>query len=488
MAVIENRVTEEGDVLVIRPEVPVVGILALSQFVDTTTGESETDYFLKEFRYSVDGGLTFSEWEELSLINIQNAVITQQDAFVIEYRYTRVGNAPEVELEFNDILVSGEVSELPYPVYNKTAFKNFFNVNDINVFSWAINVLEKLYVKGLILPDFIERANNFSNLEDEDFIVYWNSITHIFAIIVNFSRKFEEFEFNSYLLNEFIDSKDLITSNELDITDLIYLFNNYVEEYKKRGTYAIIERKEDGAALDGELIRLTKSKVYQEFIFALLKNYETGWCLGKSSPTCNRTTFIDSLNKFNDLVDEEDVDDVDKVPVSSSQAYELSFKITSTNSNITLDFGVISWNKDDAPVTLKNSLTSGNTNYFFQNKALKFTNQEYYVRAIVYGFEAGDNESHVTSIGGNNLRFNETCAKVVPFLSVNNKISEDDVVIEGVILRPAYLPFSRGQLGVKNIVYLNCNNDSGEQNSHVENFISEKLIPYSCVLKTNFIS
>src|SRR5690554_6466361 len=134
MAIIENKVTAEGDVLIIKPEVPVVGLVSLLNFVDTTVNESATDYFLKEFRYSVDAGITFSSWIELTLPNIQSVSISKENQFVIEYRYTRVGNAPEVDLEFEDILVSGEIEELPYPIYKSTYFDDFFNVNDINVY------------------------------------------------------------------------------------------------------------------------------------------------------------------------------------------------------------------------------------------------------------------------------------------------------------------------------------------------------------------
>ena len=213
MAVIENGSTEAGDVLIIRPEVPIVGLISLYQFVDTTVNETETDYFRKEFRYSVDGGTTFNSWTELTLVNIQAVEITKYNQFVIEYRYTRVGETPDTTISFEDILVSGDISAIEYPVYTKTPFSDFFSMNDINVFGWALNVLEKLYRKGMILPDYIQRADNNSNLEDEDFIVYWNSITHFFAIIVYFARQFENFETNEILLEEFLKNKDLAFSD-----------------------------------------------------------------------------------------------------------------------------------------------------------------------------------------------------------------------------------------------------------------------------------
>ena len=487
MAIIENRVTEEGDVLVIKPEVPIVGILALYQFVDTTQGESETDYFRKEFRYSVNGGLTFSSWEELTLINIQNAVITRYDAFVIEYRYTRVGNTPEVELEFNDILVSGELSSIPYPIYERTIFSKFFRVNDVEIFGWAINVLEKLYTRGLILPDYIERANNQSNLEDEDFIVYWNSITHIYAIIVYFARQFHKFETNQILLEEFLNSKDLIQPIDANIEDILYLFGNYVDEYKKRGTYRIIERKSNGAPIDGELIRLTGSQDYEEFIFGLFQNFEIGWCIGKSSPTWNATENITNLIKYKGLVDEANAIVEESCSISAYQIYEVSFRIKSSSPSLTLDFGVKCWDKNNNEISTRHSLTNLDEIYFLKGESLSVQGEEFYVRGVIYNYLPDMSNIHVTNIGkGNNLRLVPYTYKITPFLTIYNGDPSDE--ISDIIIRPAKLPFSRGQLGVKNILYLNCYNNNGDKtNKEISNFIKNKLIPYDNVLIANLL-
>lgn len=488
MAIIENRVTAEGDVLIIKPEVPIVGLMALYQFVDTTVGESATDYFLKEFRYSVDGGLTFGDWYELSLINISGVEIAQQSTFVIEYRYTRVGYAPEVELEFEDILVSGEIEELPYPVFDKTVFKKFFNVNDINVFGWAINVLEKLYVKGLILPDYIQRADNNSNLEDEDFIVYWNSITHFFAIIVYFARQFHNFESNELLLVEFLKSRDITISDNYDISELLYVYQNYVEEYRKRGTSQIIERSE---TIDGELIRLTGSQIFEEFIFAVFQSHDTGWCVSKSSPTWKGTENILSLNK----VEEELVPDyligeipaeAHKITVSPKQAYEVSFRLFTTSPTLTFSFGVNCFDKDDNALTIKNNYNDAFTNNFASVESVGVTSEWVWIRGVIYPYDSIFDEVYGLNIGvGNNLKFLENVAKIQMFLEFSNVASGDE--IKDIVIRPAKLNFSRGQLGIKNIIYLNCVNNSSKDDEQIIEFVKNKLIPYDNVLKANLL-
>lgn len=521
MAIIDNRVTAEGDVLIIKTEAPVLGLIALTQFVDTTANESETDYFLKEFRVSENGGLTFGDWIELTLSNIQSVVVSKFDAFVIEYRYTRVGNAPLVELEFQDILVSGVIEDLPYPAYQKSIFSKFFTVNDINIFGWALNVLEKIYVKGLILPNFYERGLNQSNLEDEDFIVYWNSITHFFALIVYFARQFHNFDSNEILLLEFLKSKDISLPIDENITDLLLIYENYVNEFKKRGTLQIIDQKETGAVVDGELIRLIDHKITEEFLFALFQNFESGWCIGKSSPTWNGTENIVNLIKgyeFTDLVadlskyplvGETSIeinsnklllnapvgecgikysgDDSFKIIVDPDVDYEISFRIKQTSKLSNLSFGCLFWDIVGNSLSGKNIETNLDTVWFFENQSLHLTNQDYWIRGILF-HKNKSNSISKTNIGfGRNIIMPPTVNYIVPTITVDGD-GDQDTYIDRIKIRPVKLNFTRGQLGVRNLIYLfTKNNNHGFSDMQINQKISQKLIPYNSFLKSNFI-
>lgn len=529
MAVLENIVTAEGDVLRIRTEAPIVGLLSLSQFVDTTVSESQTDYFLKEFRYSVNGGLTFEEWRDLSLLNIQGVNITKFDSFILEYRYTRVGNTQGVDLEFKDILVSGSIEDLPYPNYNKSAFIHFFSINDINVYGWALNVLEKLYTRGLILPDYIERSANQSNLEDEDFIVYWNSITHLFALVVYFARQFENFSTNSVLVEQFLKSKDLTISPSSSFEDVLYLFNNYIEEYKKRGTNQPLGRKSEGENIDGEFIRLLGVKEFEEFIFALFQNFESGWCVGKSSPTWTGTENILNLIKgyeFSDQVESLNnypflnlqyasvVDgkielsavpggvfsgiggDTKMIKIVANQDYEISFRVSQSIKSNNITLGCRMYDEDNnevQPTDINSDLLS---HYFFKQVALNLPNEEYWVRGVLFHHGILGNDevesanlikaSKVPTIGyGSNLVINPNAVRIAPIIGVEG--GTGTVKISSVRIRPLRLNFSRGQLGMHNIIYMLARNNNGDlSNEKIEQFISGRLIPYNSFLKTKF--
>ena len=534
MAIIENRVSEEGDVLVIKTDIPIVGLIGLSQFVDTTVGEDLENYFLKEFRYSLNGGLTFSDWVTLNLTNIELVDISKFDSFVIEYRYMRIGNTPEVDLEFNDILVSGPKEDLPYPVYDKLYFSNFFNVNDIGVFGWALNVLEKIYSKGSILPDFYQRGDNKSNLEDEDFITYWNSLTHLFAIIVYYARQFESISSNNVLLEEFLKSKDLILPKDLNAVDTLYLYQNYINEYKKRGTLSILDQKENGSSIDGELIRLLDHKITEELIFALFQNFESGWCLGKSSPTWKGTEFIKNIRKgyefqnqvldlakypliessFISIVDEKiqisntltdglesgikfEVGNEDfRLIVDSREDYEISFFIKQSSLRPGIAFGCTFWDVNDNVVNAKKSTEDTISDIFIENYALNKVGEFYWIRGILWNSEKlfeGNQPFDINdklNIGvGSNLKMNSQTNKIIPTITYTADSTPSTIDIYGVVIRPLKLNFSRGQLGLRNLIYLlTVNNNDQYSESQLKTLIQNKLLPYNCFLKQNYIN
>lgn len=518
MAIIENRVTEEGDVLIIRTNTPILGLISLSQFVDLTANESETDYFSKEFRYSQDGGLTWSEWIELTNTNLGLVDVSKYDSFVIEYRYTRVGNVPEVELEFENILVSGEIETLPYPIFNKTVFKQFFEVNDINVFGWALNVLEKIYEKGNILPDFYERGINRVNLDDEDFIAYWNSITHLFAIIVYYSRQFHNFQTNEILLNAFLDSRDLILPLDRDIEDILYIYENHIQEYRNRGTINILNRKSSEADVDGELVRLLNVGEFEELQFALFNNYDTGWCVGKSSPGWKYSENIIGLNKSyertNKVLDlskyplvgsgsitlsndkmklsaasgecgiKYGSDESFKILVSQDLDYEISFRVNSAGAP--LNFGVKSWGSTGTELVPSNVETDVDSNYFLSSYSVVKEGVDYFIRAILFNRNSNNIISKVNNGGGDNLIMKPNTCFIAPIITVTGDGS--DTYIDMIKIRPLKLNFSRGQLGMRQIVYVQAQNNSNLDEIELKKTVIEKLIPYKCFLKTNFIT
>ena len=73
-----------------------------------------------------------------------------------------------------------------HPYYQEKELKKFLSHEDIKIQAWAQNVLDKICSPG-ILPVFFNKQN-------EDFVSFWGSVTHLFAIVVLYGRQYEEID------------------------------------------------------------------------------------------------------------------------------------------------------------------------------------------------------------------------------------------------------------------------------------------------------
>lgn len=337
MAVIENKATEIGDVLIIKTEVPIIGIVTLLSFVDDTSGEVADKYFQKTFRYSIDG-INFSEYILLTTANIQGIEISPVDSLIIEYVYQRSGLDDSGSLAFNSVTLDGEFIEIPCgEAYDKSMYSDYFGCNNLCSLNWSINVLEKLYGKG-ILSNYVERGVSSSNKADRDFIDFWRSVTHYFALFVCLARTFSEFYSNESLLKNYLEQRNLFFCEEIDHQALYYLMQNYYDEIRQRGTVQIIkernsfefiddcdesvsvstsasvsEEEEKLKSIDGELLRLICYSIVDEFMFCLAKDEKLGWNIGNSSPLYGGMSNQNCVNKAYE--DSQDFKDLSLYPL-----------------------------------------------------------------------------------------------------------------------------------------------------------------------------
>jgi len=546
MAIVENRSTESGDVLIIKTDVPVVGIVSLTSFADTVAGETGSVYFEKTFRYSTNGGLTYSDWIELTTVNVQNIVIERIDYFICEYRYRRVGVGGD--LEFNSVRIGGSFSPLEYPVFSSMIFSNYFNPNDIDVLGWALNVLEKLYKAGIV-PQYVTRNQGG---DDSDFVSWWFAITHFFAILVYYARQFEHISSSVPLMREFVKGRGLYMRNNPDIEELYYVYNNYISEIQKRGTKDIY--KQNPTATDGELLRLLDYIITNEFLFALTTRGELGWCIGQSSPLYTGADNIMNLIKGYEFT--EDVEDLSKYPLINDNYialvggkivisnvpdgeiagigytvvdlaggdgyfyygggigveliypdelsenaividpildYEISFKIQKSGVDIEdISFGVALFDRNGVSI-IPTRITDGIADdRFFTLKTLNQANTEYWVRGILHAYDTALVPQDILTIGfGQGLRSPLTVVYLVPIIIVENNtgmVLPEVVQIRDIKVRPAKLWFSRGLLSARNFIIGYLKNNSTEYNDQqVEKIIDEELIPYNTFSLLKFL-
>lgn len=539
MAIVNNISTEFGDVIRIQSDVPVIGLISLNSFVDDTVGEGVDKSFQKKFRYSINGGLTFSEWFELTTINLQNVSVTKYDSFIIDYTYTHVG--VDGDLAFNSLTLTGDFGDLDFPVFRDSFFYKYQWVFSICTLSWAINVLEKLYAKGL-LASYIKRGESDLGNIDADFIAFWYTLTHFFAIIVCFARKFEDIPGNEIFLRKFIQGKGLYISNSTSYEELLYLYENYINEFKKRGTLDIIKSKLDGNTIDGELLRLISKEALDEFMFALCKPEEIGWNVGNSSPMYRNTNRITNLIKAYEFTNE--IVDIDLYPaknylnmqvaagwlriypdsgdtgigytpltndsnygfgygsgavgdnniyfedsndyrilIDPSLDYEISFRIKQAQIENVLYFGVTCLDRYDNSLILKSAKTNIFTNYFFEAQSMKIVNQEYWIRGILFNSSKVFSSSDELNISiGNNLILHSDAKYIIPEIFVRN--NSGLVSITDIKVMPLNLDFSKGYLGARNMIVNYFKNNSPEfSDSKIVEIIRRYLLQYNTIYK-----
>jgi len=320
MAIVENRSSELGDVMIIRAEVPAVGIVTLASFIDSTINETGTALFTKEFRYALDG-VNFTPFMALTNPNLADITFTPTDIFLVEYRYTRAGTDPlPPDLEFNSVELTGTFTATTCgESYSNSIFAQFFSCTDACVLGWMINVLEKMYKEGTI-PKYIERGNQHNDgRQDQDYLEFWKNIAQYFAYIVCYARQWEltSSTANYDILIEYLRNQTFLFCGKENIDDLIYIMNNSYDEIRHRGTFEIIKTKADGRDVDGEWHRLyCHLSKCTDWYFSAVFNYKIGWVGDSASPLYKGNYRDNNLNKAYE--DTEEVVDLGNYPLINS--------------------------------------------------------------------------------------------------------------------------------------------------------------------------
>lgn len=482
-------------------------LVALFCYIFSNTGvEIPADKGVKISRYrsSYDGGNTWGEWVDSEP---NPAAFTKEvnDNFIFEF-----------EKVDTSLLNS-------HPVFEKLFFSQFFDFYDDGVLNWAFNVLEKLYAPGII-PTYIER-----NL---DFCSYWLAICHNFAFIEQYGAKFGQIDTNEILFNKFLNERGLITTTVDTPEQRQYLFNNYIEEYRKRGKLAIAEK---GEIINGEFLRLIRYGFDDEFIFAVLGSKDTGWCVAHSSPMWSYLQTIEAVDKSKGDIARypttgsvtiangvlypnataegsgigANTDNSLLFPLNAGKSYEISFllRVSSDTANKiqNLKFGVDVFDVDYSPITctMMND-TRDATNYFHTGELMpKLVNQnvkdgysDFLVRAVVKNFAFNENFA-LRWPDGYALRWPFNAKWFTPKIVQVSGGDITPVQILNVTVKPQTLSytdktipygFSQGFMGTKNIIASFIVNNSYYSQSEIKEFTKRYLIDYKNIILIEYLS
>lgn len=292
--------------------IPLAGLVCVMRMARANSGSL--------FRYSLDGGLTYTGWFTVNDESLK-ACLDMKDTFevVLDYVTEVKGVIPSGRITFSkDVLdmsssgasvqngissiddweitigseststepVVDEMDPVDSVVYDRTGFKNFFDVNDLEVVGWAWNVLEKMYIHGVV-PIYISRTNA------DDFNSFFLAITHLFAIIVVYGRKYRRIEDSEVLMKTFLEQWGIVYETIFTQEERTNIFNDWIGEFSRRGTSQIA----DESMPNKELRRLLGYSKPSEFLFAVLEPCNVGWCVGYSSPMWYGTESVNAVSK-----------------------------------------------------------------------------------------------------------------------------------------------------------------------------------------------
>lgn len=525
-----NVLSNIGDILIVNVTPKISGRVQITEFSDSWTGLTNTRTVNKEFR-ATSNGVFWSDWMSLTNENLSANEYVSDGQFTIQLRFTRTGSDGSGEITFNNIDFYGNRVAVSFeaPTLMSSIFSNIIGTDELR--QLEENLFKKLYYRG-ILPKYITRAENVDEKEDSDFIDLFYSVARFFAILIRFSSRFEKF-FDDYdLMLENVRQYGIyFDESNVTLEQLQYLSQHYLDEIRKRGTAMIFKRQGElvngqPMPIDGELIRLLRSKVNDELLYENIPLYRVGWCLGKSSPMYRGTCSSEFLNKTKENSEDfvsldnfflentgngryaiqefdgknvltlsknsgngtaglgraadENVEDSDLIVVDSRLDYEITFAFqvrSGRSSGNRLLFGVEGFDNlgnklNDAFITPNGDQVSEE----FFNLPLTTWKQGnwYYARGIIHAYSTSNVDESRTNLGvGTNLYFNNSFTKyILPKIQINGS-SAITVSIWDYKIRPLV----RGT----NILPLK----GGSENSHSLGFIQSQRIFYSYVRNNN---
>lgn len=311
----DSKLYKPGEVLNVNVKPNILGSFTLTSFKDYWNGITFNRALKSEFRVTTDN-IFWTEWLEINDQNIKSISDNIDIILIIQVRYTRIGTDTTGELEFIKLEINGDYQPVEFdaPTIDDSIFKNI--VSKESVKKIESNLLKKLYFRG-ILPTFVERGENRSKEEDQDFISLWSAVSRFFGMILEFCKRFQNFRKDSTLMREQLRSTGL-SFNEKTITleESQYLCANTFDQIRQRGTNMIFKRKGDAlkdgtvVPIDGEYLRYFNIKPSDEFLREEVPLKYCGWNMGNASPLYRGTSGSVGLNKTRETTkDFQSIDD-----------------------------------------------------------------------------------------------------------------------------------------------------------------------------------
>lgn len=248
-----------GDVILFE-STPIWGFnREFTSFADDVTGTSMNRFFDKQFRYSFNGGILYTDWMTLDTTNlgliddewkkINGGSVTQardeRSDLKMQFKYQRVGTDSTGTLQLNSVTIGGTLMarDLQFVATANTIFGDIIN-NNIDVFNMTINIVEKMYEYGII-PEYIDRKKEEKSnlLEDKDYIDFWKAVAEFYVVIFVYVLRFTKIYWTRDMLCEYLTQKGIIFCKCNDIIEMQLIAQHFYDEVRQRGTVEIFYPK-----------------------------------------------------------------------------------------------------------------------------------------------------------------------------------------------------------------------------------------------------
>lgn len=462
-----NKIILEGNTVFLTGN-PIGGLIGVFTVLAEDLNIPGYVFTTKLFRYTLNG-VTYSDWQEVTIPNIEAIEFGQYDTVVFEFAYTKSTLDQDVPIDGITVDLTSTVAPLLTDAYRNTIFNLLFDSTDPRVLAWTVSVLKKIYEKGL-LASFVGRFNKQDSVDD--FVIIWKSIIQLFSYYVIYMREYETFWDSRSLLTEYLNQRGITTSPNNTLEELYLLMSSFHKQVSDRGTVKIIDNKEqDGKIIDGELLRLIQYRsdpAYDEFIFGLHKTQSFGWNIGNSSPLYRglyvQNNFLKRITEPNTWI------------VSGGLDYETTFLIKAGDP-VTISYSC----KDrfgDA-VDVYSAKTGAPTTVALEDFTLYRDDKNILVRVCLFNSEKEISDNDMLNINnGNNLILHENARTVTIQVTIGGVVQSLDAL--QLRFLPLFTPYSHGMLQVYN--WISCwieNNNLSLTREELQAYARRYLIPYN---------
>lgn len=257
--ILNSNITHNiGDTIYLETSLLAGAQIGFTTITDSITGTTATCFFNKFFRYSIDGGIIYTDWMTLDATNVKtikddsnagNSLgYSTNKNFIIQFKYVRSGTDNVSDLSLESITLGGAttynvIDYKPFITSKDTIFDDIIN-GDIDVFTFAQNLVEKVYETGII-PEYVTRQDeeNLGLYADLDYIDFWRTLSEFFVLIFKYALNFSNIYWKRGMLASYLEQRNIIISNNPDLIEMQRIASEYYSSIYERGTVEVFRKK-----------------------------------------------------------------------------------------------------------------------------------------------------------------------------------------------------------------------------------------------------